>query len=96
MKNAIVIHPSDNVAVAIEPIAAGSAAEYRITGGGEGSVTALEDITIYHKVAIRAIKAGEKIIKYGEHIGEAGCDIPAGGYVHTHNVVSVRENLDER
>ena len=39
-----------------------------------------------HKYALRDIKAGEDIIKYGNPIGHATCDIKAGEHVHTHNV----------
>lgn len=39
-----------------------------------------------HKYAIRDIKCGENIIKYGQPIGHATCDIAAGEHVHTHNV----------
>ena len=38
-----------------------------------------------HKYALRDIKAGENIIKYGNPIGHAICDIKAGDHVHTHN-----------
>ena len=33
------------------------------------------------------------IVKYGEHIGIAGCDIKAGEHVHVRNVEDHRENL---
>ena len=39
-----------------------------------------------HKYALRDIKKGENIIKYGNPIGHATEDIPAGAHVHTHNV----------
>jgi len=39
-----------------------------------------------HKYALRDIKNGENIIKYGQPIGHATCDIKAGEHVHTHNV----------
>ncbi len=39
-----------------------------------------------HKYALRDIAAGENIIKYGNPIGHATCDIKAGEHVHTHNV----------
>ena len=39
-----------------------------------------------HKYALRDIKEGEDIIKYGNPIGHATCDIKAGEHVHTHNV----------
>ena len=39
-----------------------------------------------HKYALTDIKAGENIIKYGNPIGHATCDIKAGEHVHTHNL----------
>ena len=39
-----------------------------------------------HKYAVRAIKKGEAVIKYGFPIGRATADIPAGAHVHTHNL----------
>ena len=39
-----------------------------------------------HKYAVRDIKRGEDIIKYGQPIGHATDDIKAGEHVHTHNV----------
>ncbi|WP_325246503.1 UxaA family hydrolase [Dysosmobacter sp.] len=95
MRNAMIIDPKDNVAVAIEPIAKGTAAVW-VAGGKEASVTALEDITIYHKLATRDIAKGEPVVKYGEHIGVAACDIKAGEHVHVHNVEGHRENLEAK
>ena len=43
-----------------------------------------------HKYALRHIRKGENIIKYGCPIGHATADIPIGAHVHTHNV---RTNL---
>lgn len=39
-----------------------------------------------HKVALRDIKAGENVIKYGYPIGHATADIKAGEHIHTHNL----------
>ncbi len=39
-----------------------------------------------HKYALRDIKAGENIIKYGSPIGHATADIGRGEHVHTHNL----------
>lgn len=51
-----------------------------------------ETIPAGHKYALRDIKAGEYVIKYGEIIGRATQDIQKGEWVHTHNVKS---HLDE-
>lgn len=88
MKNAMLINEKDNVLVAIELLTAGTAVEL---GNGEmtGIVTT-EEIPMYHKIARTELKKGEQIIKYGEYIGVAETDIPAGSHVHTHNVLSAR------
>ena len=39
-----------------------------------------------HKQALKAIPAGEKVIKYGFPIGYASEDIEAGAAVHSHNL----------
>ncbi len=41
-----------------------------------------------HKYAIRDIRAGEAVIKYGYPIGRATADIPAGAHVHSHNLAT--------
>jgi altronate hydrolase len=69
------------VAVALQPLAANEAVSY-----GAGEVTPLVDIPMGHKVALRDIKKGEPVIKYGFPIGEATEDIPKGGHVHSHNL----------
>ena len=56
-------------------------------------IEAIDDVMIYHKVAIHAMKKGSPVVKYGEHIGLAAKDIQAGEHVHEHNVESHRENL---
>lgn len=77
------IHAEDNVAVAVEPIAKGET----VILAGE-SYTAASDIPDGHKMAIRNIRAGEKVIKYGFPIGTARMDAPAGTWMHSHNVRS--------
>ena len=62
---------------------------------GEPLVTLVKEaIPFGHKVAIRNITAGEKIIKYGEVIGEATVDIMPGQHVHVHNLVGCRGRGD--
>ncbi|GAB3834366.1 hypothetical protein GCM10027610_029870 [Dactylosporangium cerinum] len=51
-----------------------------------GVVAAVDDIPAGHKVAVRAIAAGAPVHKYGEVIGIARADIPAGAHVHLHNL----------
>ena len=47
-----------------------------------------------HKYARVDIQKGENVIKYGNPIGHATCDIKAGEHVHTHNVATnLSDNL---
>ncbi len=85
MKNALKISERDSVAVALKPLAEGENVAV-----GSGMMRLRDDIPKYHKFALRDIRAGEKVIKYGESIGEALEDISAGEYVHVHNVKSLR------
>lgn len=41
-----------------------------------------------HKAALRPIRRGEKVIKYGQCIGVATQDIARGEHVHTHNLAT--------
>ena len=93
MKRARIISAAYNVVVAIDAVSSGDELCYNLPGGKSESITASTDIPIFHKAARRSIGAGEKIIKYGEHIGEASQPIASGEHVHTHNVKSVREDL---
>ena len=81
MNKLLQITPNDLVAVALQPLAAGEPVSY-----GAGEVTPLSDIPMGHKVALRDIRKGEPVIKYGFPIGQATEDIPLGGHVHTHNI----------
>jgi (2R)-sulfolactate sulfo-lyase subunit alpha len=51
---------------------------------------ARSDIPIGHKLAIRDLKAGDTVIKYGVDIGRAIADIAAGEHLHVHNVKTKR------
>ncbi len=75
------IHPSDNVAVALELLEKGMA-----VATSDSEMVIAENIPAGHKLAIRAIGAQEKIFKYGHCIGHATQDIPAGAWVHLHNL----------
>ena len=81
MNEMVRITARDMVAVALKPLKAGETVSY-----GGGSITLKEDLPMGHKAALRDIRKGEAVIKYGFPIGEATEDIPAGAHVHTHNL----------
>ena len=89
MNAVLVISERDNVATALEPIDAG-----REVRAGASTVVAAEAIPRGHKLAVRAIRTGEPVVKYGSPIGTASMDIAAGAHVHTHNVASTRGRGD--
>ena len=76
------IHPMDNVAVALEDIAAGET--LTVQAGLELAVA--EDVKRGHKLAVTSIAEGGQIVKYGCAIGVARVPITPGQWVHTHNV----------
>ena len=78
---AILLHPSDNVAIARLTLPEGQPVEL----GGISTVTR-SSIPAGHKVAIRRIARGERVYRYGNVIGIASADIAAGEHVHVHNL----------
>lgn len=84
------IHEKDNVAVALESIAKGDEILY-----GGVTYVAQDDIPKGHKMALQNLVAGQPVIKYGNQIGLAAAAIPAGGWIHDHNLVSHGDNRHE-
>ncbi len=79
----IQINPSDNVAVALTDISSGETIALDNT-----TVTATENISRGHKIALKDINDGSDVIKYGNVIAHAKKDIKAGCWVHTHNATT--------
>lgn len=94
MINSVIISEKDNVVVAIEPIKKGDLVEFKNSNGDIQEIKALDDVEIYHKIALEDIKEEEPVIKYGEHIGFAIRDIKVGEHVHIHNTEGRREDLE--
>ena len=59
-------------------------------GDKEMRVRAQNDIPIGHKLAIRDLKNGDTVIKYGVDIGRTIAPIKQGEYLHVHNVKTKR------
>ena len=77
----VVLRPEDNVAVAARHLQPGEEVACN------GHTLLLGDrIALGHKVALRDIRQGEAITKYGQTIGFARETIAAGSHVHVHNV----------
>jgi altronate dehydratase len=84
--NILIIHPLDNVAVALRDLEAGALVTVKEMEG----FSVLEKIPASHKIALRNISQGEEIIKYGETVAVTSRNIKKGEWVHTHNVESQR------
>jgi altronate hydrolase len=78
---AVHLRPQDNVAVARRPVPAGSTLRL-----GSDTLVIPGAIRMGHKFAVRPIKEGDAISKYGQIIGFASRNIAAGEHVHVHNV----------
>lgn len=79
----VILHPSDNVAVALATLARGERLEIAERGI---TITLTEEIPYTHKFSLTAIPTGAHVYKYGAPIGAAWRDIEAGAYVHLHNL----------
>ena len=76
---AIRLHPNDSVLVARVDLAQGTVL-------AEENLTCLNRIPAGHKVAARALRKGEPVLKYNTIIGFAGADIRPGTLMHGHNM----------
>lgn len=74
---------TDNVLMISTALNAGEALQV----AGE-TITLPSPLSLGHKIAARAIAAGETILKYNFPIGVATADISLGAHVHVHNVRS--------
>ena len=94
-KLALRVDDLDNVAtVFANGITAGTAIVVRDKKGNTERITVNADIPYGHKIAVTDIPAGSHIMKYGESIGEAECDIRRGDYVHVDNMKALRGRGD--
>ena len=53
-------------------------------------VKSMKAIPLGHKVALKPLKDGATVLKYGHDIGKMIADAPKGGHVHTHNLKTKR------
>jgi len=88
----LVHSPKDNVGVVVvEGLKAGTDMLGVITENDTTiNVKATHDIPIGHKVALKDLKKGDTIIKYGEDIGKMVGDAKLGEHVHVHNLKTKR------
>jgi altronate dehydratase small subunit len=91
--DAIAIRENDNVATALRDLAVG---EKIVVGVADRtrSVQVRQAMAFGHKLALTDIPAGTDILKYGEVMGRATQEIPAGAHAHIHNIESLRGRGD--
>ena len=92
MKYGILIHEAqDDVGVAVLDLQAGSEiGAATLEGESLGSVTLADDVPLGHKVAMKAMAAGQDVTEYSRTIGSAKEDIVRGAHVHVHNIQTKR------
>jgi altronate dehydratase small subunit len=87
--DAVVLAKGDSVATALRDLSAGEVVQVRC-GAQCWSIELQDAVGFGHKFALRAIPAGEGVLKYGSFIGRATVQIPVGCHVHVHNLTSGR------
>ena len=87
--DAIVVNEKDNVAVVLRNV---KPCEKIVVLMGDKTleIVAKDFVKRGHKIALKDIRCGDSIVKYGEVIGIATKDIKRGQHVHVHNVKSAR------
>ncbi len=82
-KSYIIMNLTDNCATALNEIQKNTKFEIN------GSIIEInQNISLGHKFALKNIKKGELVKKYGQSIGIATKDIKRGDWIHTHNLTS--------
>ena len=85
--NAILIHEGDNVVTVTTAIEKISIVTFQ-KGDEVIELNVIEDIPVFHKVAVTDMEKDAPVYKYGQLIGKAIVDIKKGSHVHDHNIVS--------
>lgn len=80
MPDALQLHPSDNVCIAVRNLEAGD----KVTVGGR-TIRLTGAVRMGHKIALAPITPGAPILRYGQTIGFASQAVEPGQWVHVHN-----------
>src|SRR6185369_2621968 len=84
------VAPGDDVAVAVQDLAPGQRLR-----AADGELETQGPVPRGHKVALRAVRSGELVRKFGWPIGRVTQDIAPGAHVHTANLATRLEGLNE-
>jgi len=90
LARAVRVSSSDDVAVAVDALEPGDVVKI-----GDVSITAGEAVPAGHKIALRALGDGEIVHKYGWAIGRTTAPVAAGGWIHSHNLLTQLEGTLE-
>lgn len=89
----LLVHdPKDNVGVVVvEGLEADTEMLCVVTlDNSDFRLVARQAIPIGHKVALRDLKSGDTVTKYGQDIGRLISDVLKGAHVHVHNLKTKR------
>ncbi|SFU15254.1 altronate hydrolase [Algoriphagus locisalis] len=87
----LLIHPKDNVLVALQDLAVGETIEHN------GLTIRIKDnIPAKHKFAINELAKGDQVFMYGGIVGKTLSTIPSGGVLSTQNVTHEAEDFGEK
>ncbi len=87
MSRVLILNPADDVAIALDDIAAGERPEGLETPARAAVATG-------HKIARRAVEEGGLVRRYGQVIGRAREAIAAGDHVHVHNLAMAEDGRE--
>jgi altronate hydrolase len=83
------LDPGDNVASALRALARGERVQ-----AGDRAIELREAIEFGHKLALRAMGAGETVRKFGSPIGVLSAAVEAGDHVHAHNLTTLLRGVE--
>jgi (2R)-sulfolactate sulfo-lyase subunit alpha len=89
----LLVHdPKDTVGVVVvEGLEAGTEMLCVVThDNSDFRLVARQAVPIGHKVALRDLKPGDTVIKYGQDIGRIVANVLEGEHVHVHNLKTKR------
>ena len=87
----LLIHPKDNVLVALQDLAVGETIEHNGL-----KINIKDNIPAKHKFAINELAKGDQVYMYGGIVGKTLSTIPSGGVLTTQNVTHEAEDFGEK
>jgi len=90
LARAVRVRPTDDVAVAVDPLEPGD-----VITVGDDTIKVREAVPAGHKVALRALAAGDVVHKYGWAIGRLTAAVEPGDWIHSHNLKTQLEGTLE-